>query len=322
MKLLATITFFSALAAAAPVLDARATTTAKTSSALKTSSAAAVIKSSSAVAVVTSKTSSALVVSKASSTPVASKASSAAPVVSSKASSAAAVSSRASSAAATTTTTAPLLGVNVGGSSSPLLGVKLSSATVLAVDASLGGSSAKASTSTITAAPTAASGTAPTALPSTFSAPVQGQGKLTLDNLPAMPGVIDKTFSGVLGAAYGLMSGACDASYRCNITVAGTIQNLLIDGSNYGTNTSVVAWCESGRCYGTASAPVTATAPFIITCDQLSGTQVCSATISGAANAIFQNGKSIELWGWATPAGYCQNGVCTASITAVGDPMY
>jgi len=89
------------------------------------------------------------------------------------------------------------------------------------------------------------------------------------------------------------VSGACDASYRCNITVAGTINNLLIDGSNYGTNTSVVAWCESGRCYGTASAPVTATAPFIITCDQLSGTQVCSATISGAANAIFQNGKSI-----------------------------
>ncbi|KAI4695558.1 hypothetical protein J4E81_005883 [Alternaria sp. BMP 2799] len=280
MKLLATITFFSALAAAAPVLDARATTTAKTSSALKTSSAAAVINS------------------------------------------AAAVSSKASSAAATTTTTAPLLGVNVGGSSSPLLGVKLSSATVLAVDASLGGSSAKASTSTITAAPTAASGTAPTALPSTFSAPVQGQGKLTLDNLPAMPGVIDKTFSGVLGAAYGLMSGACDASYRCNITVAGTISNLLVDGNSYGTNTSVVAWCESGRCYGTATAPVTATAPFIITCDQLSGTQVCSATISGAANAIFQNGKSIELWGWATPAGYCQNGVCTASITAVGDPMY
>ncbi|KAI4673448.1 uncharacterized protein J4E84_011067 [Alternaria hordeiaustralica] len=247
MKLLATITLFSALAAAAPVLDARATTTAKTSSALKTSSAAAVVKSSR---------------------------------------------------------------------------VKLSSATVLAVDASLGGSSAKASTSTITAAPTAASGTAPTALPSTFSAPVQGQGKLTLDNLPAMPGVIDKAFSGVLGAAYGLMSGACDASYRCNITVAGTISNLLVDGNTYGTNTSVVAWCESGRCYGTATAPVTATAPFIITCDQLSGTQVCSATISGAANAIFQNGNSIELWGWATPAGYCQNGVCTASITAVGDPMY
>ncbi|KAI4660220.1 uncharacterized protein J4E78_004920 [Alternaria triticimaculans] len=322
MKLLATIAFFSAFAAAAPVLDARATTTAKTSSALKTSSAAAV-KSSSAAAVVTAKSSSAAVVSKASSSAVVSKASSSAIV--SKVSSAASsvITSKASSAAATTTGTAPLLGVNVGGSSSPLLGVKVSSSTLLAVDVSLGASSVKASSvATITAAPTSAPATASTALPSTFSAPVQGQGKLTLDNLPAMPGVIDKAFSGVLGAAYGLMSGACDSSYKCNITVAGTLNNLLIDGNNYGTNTSVAAWCDGGRCYGAASAPLSATAPFIITCDQLSGTQVCSATISGAANAIFQNGESVELWGWLTPAGYCQNGVCTASITAVGDPMY
>lgn len=29
-----------------------------------------------------------------------------------------------------------------------------------------------------------------------------------------------------------------------------------------------------------------------------------------------------ELWGWLTPSGYCQNGVCTASIKALGDPMY
>ncbi|KAI4947746.1 hypothetical protein J4E91_006569 [Alternaria rosae] len=320
MKLLATITFFSALAAAAPILEDRAaTTTAKTSSALKTSSAAAVVKSSSAVAVATSKTSSAAavvtskassaaVVSKASSSAIVSKASSAVSSVITSRASSAVVTSKASSAAATTSGTAPLLGVNVGGSSSPLLGVKVSSSTLLAVDLSLGASSVKASTiSTITAAPTTAPSAAPTALPSTFSAPVQGQGKLTLDNLPAMPAVIDKTFSGVLGAAYGL---------------TGTISNLLVDGNNYGTNTSVVAWCESGRCYGTASVPVTATAPFVITCDQLSGTQVCSATISGAANAIFQNGQSVELWGWLTPAGYCQNGVCTASITAVGDPMY
>ncbi|KAI4907634.1 uncharacterized protein J4E92_011035 [Alternaria infectoria] len=279
MKLFATITFFSALAAAAPVLDARATTTAKTSSALKTSSAAAVVKSSSVVAVVTAKSSSAAVVSKASSSAVVSKASSSAIV--SKVSSAASsvITSKASSAAATTTGTAPLLGVNVGGSSSPLLGVKVSSSTLLAVDVSLGASSAKASSvATITAAPTSAPATASTALPSTFSAPVQGQGKLTLDNLPAMPGVIDKAFSGVLGAAYGL---------------TGTISNLLVDGNNYGTNTSVAAWCDGGRCYGAASAPLSATAPFIITCDQLSGTQVCSATISGAANAIFQNGQSV-----------------------------
>ncbi|KNG51976.1 p-type ATPase [Stemphylium lycopersici] len=318
MKLLAIITLLSTLAAAAPVIEVRAvTTTIKSSSAMvtKTSSAAVVAKSSSSSVVVKSssvasvvKSSSAAVVAKSSSAMVSINSSSAAPA------------SKTSSAVTTTTTTAPLLGVNVGGSSSPLLGVKLSSSTLLAVDLGGGASSTKAST--ITAAPTSSTSGAPPALPSTFSAPVQGQGVLSLNNLPAMPGVIDKTFSGVLGAAYGLMSGACDSSYRCNITVAGSITNLLVDGQNYTTKSSMVAWCEGGRCYGTADVPLTATAPFIITCDQLSGTQACSATISGAANAIFTNGQSLELWGWLTPSGYCQNGVCTASITAVGDPMY
>jgi len=46
--------------------------------------------------------------------------------------------------------------------------------------------------------------TYPTAMPSTFSAPVQGTGLLSLKNLPALPPVLDKTVSGVLGAAYGL----------------------------------------------------------------------------------------------------------------------
>lgn len=43
-----------------------------------------------------------------------------------------------------------------------------------------------------------------TAFPSTFSAPIQGTGLLSLKNLPALPPVLDKTVSGVLGAAYGL----------------------------------------------------------------------------------------------------------------------
>ncbi|KAG9186802.1 hypothetical protein G6011_09910 [Alternaria panax] len=292
MKLFATITIFGTLVAAAPAvnyIEARALTTTA-----KTSSAAVTVKTSSAVVAVTSKTSSAVAV----------------------------VSSKASSTVVTTSTTAPLLGVNVGGSSSPLLGVQMSSSTLLAVAVGSGSTSAVTTASTITAAPTASATTASTALPSTFSSPVQGKGVLSLNNLPAMPAVIDKTFSGVLGAAYGLMSGTCDSSYRCNFTIAGSISNLLIDGNNYQTASSVAAWCDAGRCYGAATVPLTATAPFIITCDQFSGTQACSATISGAANAIFTNGKSLELWGWATPAGYCQNGVCTASITAVGDPMY
>jgi hypothetical protein len=89
------------------------------------------------------------------------------------------------------------------------------------------------------------------------------------------------------------VSGACNAQYQCNITVAGSISNLLVDGNNYTTSSSVAAWCDGGRCYGAANVPLTATAPFVITCDQLSGTQACSATISGAADAIFTNGKSL-----------------------------
>ncbi|KAH3907182.1 hypothetical protein HBI56_183020 [Parastagonospora nodorum] len=263
--------------------------------------------------------------------------------------------------ASSTAGSGTLLGVNVGGSSSPLLGVSVGTATVLAVDvsaakatsmpkitstpkasstptvkASSGSvkviaaasssapvksasmvSSAKA-VSTITVAPTTTLAN-PTALPSTFSAPVQGQGTLTLDNLPALPGVIDKTFSGVLGSVYGLMSGACNQDYKCSIYVAGTIQSLLVDGGNYTGSSTVSAWCDAGRCYGSANPTVTATSPFIITCDANSA---CSAVISGAATAIFTNGQQVALWGWITPAGYCQNGVCTASIKAFGDPMY
>ncbi|KAH7084870.1 hypothetical protein BKA63DRAFT_484890 [Paraphoma chrysanthemicola] len=237
------------------------------------------------------------------------------------------------------TSTTPLIGVNLGGSSSPLLGVNLGSSILLAVNLNSKTSTAKSSSvtakvsstvkatsttkiSTITPAPRSSTATYPTALPSSFSAPVQGQGTLSLENLPALPAKIDKTFSGVLGTVYGLMSGTCNAQYQCSITVAGSITNLLVDGNKYTASTSVTAWCDAGRCYGSANVPATATVPFVITCDQLTGTQACSATISGAARAIFTNGQQLELWGWITPAGYCSGGVCTASIQAFGDPMY
>ncbi|KAG9193614.1 hypothetical protein G6011_03649 [Alternaria panax] len=216
-------------------------------------------------------------------------------------------------------TASPLLGVNLGGlsvnvaSSSALLDVNLAAAK---------SSSTAAATkeSTITAVPTATA-TQPT-MPSSFSAPVQGSGVLSLTNLPAMPAVIDYTLSGALGAVYGLLSGVCSTDFKCTITVAGSIQSLLVDGDKYTMNSTVSAWCAEGRCYGSTEIPVTATAPFVITCDHISGTKACSATISGVAQAIFTNGKQVELWGWLTPSGYCKDGVCTASISALGDPMY
>ncbi|XP_014556276.1 hypothetical protein COCVIDRAFT_38146 [Bipolaris victoriae FI3] len=214
-------------------------------------------------------------------------------------------------------TASPLLGVSVGGIS---VGVAGSSGLVNVNLATAKPSSAVA-TSTRTTTTTAAAN--PT-MPSSFSAPVQGQGILTLDNLPAMPAVIDKSLSGVLGAVYGLMSGVCSTDFKCTVTVAGSIQSLLVDGDKYATSSSVTAWCDQGRCYGTADIPLTATAPFTITCDHLTGgTSACSATISGAISAIFANGRqNLELWGWITPAGYCKDGICVASISAVGDPMY
>ncbi|KAH7094517.1 hypothetical protein FB567DRAFT_542956 [Paraphoma chrysanthemicola] len=208
------------------------------------------------------------------------------------------------------TSTAPLVGVNLGGSSPPLLGVNLGSSTLLAVNLNSKTTTAKSSSvtattvkaasttklPTITSAPSPSTATYPTALPSSFSAPVQGQGVLSLENLPALPAKIDKTFSGVLGTVYGLMSGTCNAQYLCSITVAGSITNLLVDGNNYTASTSVTAWCDAGRCYGSTNVPATATLPFVITCDQLTGTQACSATISGAARAIFTNGQQVVSW--------------------------
>jgi hypothetical protein len=101
-------------------------------------------------------------------------------------------------------TASPLLGLTVGGlsvnvaSSSALLDVNLAAA-----KSSSAAAAAKATTATVTAAPTAIVAAQPV-MPSSFSAPVQGSGVLTLENLPAMPAVIDKALSGVLGSVLGL----------------------------------------------------------------------------------------------------------------------
>ncbi|EMD87772.1 hypothetical protein COCHEDRAFT_1182669 [Bipolaris maydis C5] len=220
-------------------------------------------------------------------------------------------------------TASPLLGINIGGLS---VGVAVSSRLIdlslATTSSSVVATSTKATTTTPTKTPTT-TGTSQLTMPSSFSAPVQGQGILTLDNLPALPAVIDKSLSGVLGSVYGLLSGVCSTDFKCTITVAGSIQSLLVDGDKYTMNSTISAWCEQGRCYGSADIPLTATAPFVITCDHLTGgNSACSATISGAAQAIFTNGRQVELWGWLTPAGYCKDGICVASISAFGDPMY
>lgn len=101
--------------------------------------------------------------------------------------------------------TASPLGITLGGigvnvaSSSGLLAVNLASAK----SSPTGAAATDAVVSPVTAAPTATVAAQPV-MPSTFSAPVQGSGVLSLTNLPALPPVIDQTVSGVLGAVYGL----------------------------------------------------------------------------------------------------------------------
>jgi hypothetical protein len=93
----------------------------------------------------------------------------------------------------------PLLSVEVGGP----LNIGIGSTTVPRVEGGRVSSVSQMAASSVTMAPESTR-TYATTFPSTFSAPVQGSGILSLKNLPAMPAVIDKTLSGALGAVYGL----------------------------------------------------------------------------------------------------------------------
>lgn len=89
------------------------------------------------------------------------------------------------------------------------------------------------------------------------------------------------------------MSGICNEEHKCTITMAGSLESLLVDGDKYSAATTISAWCDAGHCYGSANPTVNATAPFEITCDKLTGTTACSATLAGAAEAIFVNGNAV-----------------------------
>lgn len=58
-------------------------------------------------------------------------------------------------------------------------------------------------------------------------------------------------------------------------------------------NASVSGWCDAGHCYGSADITTTASAPFKITCDTVTGSKACTATIYGAVNVIFSNGPQL-----------------------------
>ncbi|KAF4537469.1 P-type ATPase [Lasiodiplodia theobromae] len=138
----------------------------------------------------------------------------------------------------------------------------------------------------------------------------------------SLPSDINTVPDTVIGAVYGILSGTCGIDWKCNITLSGTIEDLLVDGDKYTGQASVAAWCDEGRCYGATDIDTSGTAPLVITCDQVTGSEACTGTIYGAADVIFSNGKQLEVWGWMTPSGYCNGGTCYASLHALGDPMY
>lgn len=119
----------------------------------------------------------------------------------------------------------------------------------------------------------------------------------------------------------GLLTSTCSTTnWACNTTVSGGIENLLGDGKNYTGKASIASWCSGGHCYGSAATAGSAAAPFTITCN--TQYDICTGTIRGSINQTFVNGPQIQLWGWATPSGYCKNGTCSGSVTILGDPAY
>ncbi|OJD35325.1 p-type atpase [Diplodia corticola] len=152
-----------------------------------------------------------------------------------------------------------------------------------------------------------------------------------VSNPIALPSDVNSIPDAVVNAVQGILSGTCGIDWKCNVTLSGTIENLLVDGDKYTGQASVAAWCHEGRCYGASNMDTSGSAPLVITCDQVSGSKACTGTIGAAANVIFSNGKQLvtdscalvkELWGWMTPSGYCSDGTCYASLNALGDPMY
>ncbi|KAL0257971.1 hypothetical protein SLS55_007139 [Diplodia seriata] len=113
----------------------------------------------------------------------------------------------------------------------------------------------------------------------------------------SLPSDINTAPDAVVNAAQGILSGTCGLDWKCNVTLSGTIEDLLVDGDKYTGQASVAGWCHEGRCYGAANVDTAGTAPLVVTCDQVSGgaSKACTGTIGAAANVIFSNGKQLGV---------------------------
>jgi hypothetical protein len=119
---------------------------------------------------------------------------------------------------------------------------------------------------------------------------------------------------------------------------------MLVDGASVAGIASVSAWMQDGHGYASADLAGNLPIPWSILCNANTG--VCTGTVSGNVTQVFANGKQIgeflsllvlpfdplwlayvltrfpALWGWATPTGYCDKGVCYGSVNVLGDPAY
>jgi hypothetical protein len=116
---------------------------------------------------------------------------------------------------------------------------------------------------------------------------------------------------------------------------------MLVDGSSVAGNATISAWMQNGHGYASSKLAGVAPIPWTILCNQPQG--VCTGTLSGNVTQVFANGKQLrkfpllvssiiaavnvltrvpELWGWATPSGHCDSGICYGSLTTLDDPAY
>ncbi|EGP85640.1 uncharacterized protein MYCGRDRAFT_94396 [Zymoseptoria tritici IPO323] len=124
---------------------------------------------------------------------------------------------------------------------------------------------------------------------------------------------------GPAGSAVGIEC-FCNKASKCTITLSGGITDILGNGADYKGNLTISGWIQDGHAWASTDSYGQAAAPFTLKCNAIG--DVCSTTMAGNLTQVFDNGEAMELWGWLTPSGKCDKGVCTGEIKALGDPGY
>ncbi|SMR55210.1 unnamed protein product [Zymoseptoria tritici ST99CH_3D1] len=131
---------------------------------------------------------------------------------------------------------------------------------------------------------------------------------------------VGSTFNEVTAPLLGIVECFCNKASKCTITLSGGITDILGNGADYKGNLTISGWIQDGHAWASTDSYGQAAAPFTLKCNAIG--DVCSTTMAGNLTQVFDNGEAMELWGWLTPSGKCDKGVCTGEIKALGDPGY